>query len=123
MRRKSYRIVLVLTLMLSVSHRSCCTLSSAPLRCPERLPIQRALCPTGATVTIVQSNTQTTRVVTTKGDGSYREEFLPIGPYRITVEAIPGSKHWSAGHCADGNAGCGIELVFEPGSAPRHVEC
>jgi outer membrane receptor protein involved in Fe transport len=44
-----------------------------------------------ATVTLTQTETNFTRVVTTKGDGSYREEFLPIGPYKVTVTA-PGFK-------------------------------
>jgi outer membrane receptor protein involved in Fe transport len=44
-----------------------------------------------ATVTLVQTNTNLTRTVATKDDGSYRDEFLPIGPYKITVSA-PGFK-------------------------------
>ncbi len=44
-----------------------------------------------ATITLVQTDTNFTRTATTKGDGSYHEEFLPIGPYKITV-AAPGFK-------------------------------
>ncbi len=44
-----------------------------------------------ATVTLTQTDTNFTRVSTTKDDGSYREEFLPIGPYKVTVSA-PGFK-------------------------------
>jgi hypothetical protein len=44
-----------------------------------------------ATVTLVQTDTNFTRTSTTKDDGSYREEFLPVGPYKITV-AAPGFK-------------------------------
>ncbi len=44
-----------------------------------------------AKVTLVQTDTNFTRTFATKSDGSYREEFLPIGPYSITVEA-PGFK-------------------------------
>ena len=40
-----------------------------------------------AKVTLVQTDTNFTRTFATKPDGSYREEFLPIGPYNITVEA------------------------------------
>jgi hypothetical protein len=40
-----------------------------------------------ATVTLVQTDTNFTRVTTTKDDGSYREEFLPVGPYRVSVVA------------------------------------
>jgi hypothetical protein len=44
-----------------------------------------------AKVTLVQTDTNFTRTFPTKSDGSYREEFLPVGPYSITVEA-PGFK-------------------------------
>lgn len=52
--------------------------------------------PTGAavpkaSVTLVQTDTNFTRTFVTKDDGSYREEFLPVGPYKMTVEA-PGFK-------------------------------
>ena len=40
-----------------------------------------------ATVTMTQTETNFTRSDVTKGDGSYREEFLPVGPYKIKVEA------------------------------------
>ena len=46
--------------------------------------------PTGAavpnaTVTITQTDTNTARALTTKGDGSYSAEFLPVGPYKVVV--------------------------------------
>jgi len=44
-----------------------------------------------AKATLVETDTNFTRTFTTRSDGSYREEFLPIGPYKITVEA-PGFK-------------------------------
>src|ERR1700712_4626311 len=40
-----------------------------------------------ASVTITQTLTNFTRTVTTKADGSYREEFLPVGPYKVKVSA------------------------------------
>jgi hypothetical protein len=40
-----------------------------------------------ATITLTQTETNFTRTVTTKDDGSYHEEFLPVGPYRISVAA------------------------------------
>ena len=44
-----------------------------------------------ATITLTQTTTNFTRVDKTKEDGSYHEEFLPVGPYKITV-AAPGFK-------------------------------
>jgi hypothetical protein len=44
-----------------------------------------------ATVTLLQTQTNFTRTFTTKSDGTYHEEFLPVGPYKISVRA-PGFK-------------------------------
>lgn len=48
--------------------------------------------PTGAavpnaTVTITQTDTQTTRTIKSNADGSYRADFLPVGPYKLNVSA------------------------------------
>jgi outer membrane receptor protein involved in Fe transport len=40
-----------------------------------------------ATITMVQTDTNFTRVSTSRSDGSFREEFLPVGPYKVTVAA------------------------------------
>src|ERR1700744_1427915 len=40
-----------------------------------------------ATVVITQTDTHYTRILTTKEDGSYRADFLPVGPYKVHVEA------------------------------------
>jgi outer membrane receptor protein involved in Fe transport len=40
-----------------------------------------------ATITLTQTETNFTRTSTTKDDGTYHEEFLPIGPYKVTVSA------------------------------------
>src|SRR5258708_5177229 len=40
-----------------------------------------------ATITLTQTDTNFTRTTTTKDDGSYREQFLPVGPYKISVAA------------------------------------
>ena len=44
-----------------------------------------------ANVTVTQTDTNFTRTFQTKGDGSYREEFLPVGPYKVVVN-VPGFK-------------------------------
>ena len=44
-----------------------------------------------ATVTLIQTDTNFTRVSTTNGNGEFHEEFLPIGPYKVRV-ASPGFK-------------------------------
>src|SRR5215470_4193207 len=40
-----------------------------------------------ATITLTQTDTNFVRVTKSKGDGSYHEEFLPVGPYKISVAA------------------------------------
>jgi hypothetical protein len=40
-----------------------------------------------ATLTITQTDTQTNRTIKTNGDGSYRADFLPVGPYKMSVAA------------------------------------
>src|SRR5258708_1529233 len=40
-----------------------------------------------ASVKITQTDTGFVRTVVTNDSGSYRADFLPIGPYRVTVEA------------------------------------
>ncbi len=48
--------------------------------------------PTGAVVpnakiTLTQTDTNFVRIATSKADGTYHEEFLPVGPYKISVVA------------------------------------
>ena len=48
--------------------------------------------PTGAVVpnakiTLTQTDTNFVRVSTSKGDGTYHEDFLPVGPYKVSVVA------------------------------------
>jgi outer membrane receptor protein involved in Fe transport len=44
-----------------------------------------------ATITLTQTDTNFTRISASKDDGSYHEEFLPVGPYKVSVSA-PGFK-------------------------------
>ena len=41
----------------------------------------------GASITLTQTDTNYVRSAKSKDDGSYREEFLPVGPYKISVAA------------------------------------
>jgi outer membrane receptor protein involved in Fe transport len=48
--------------------------------------------PTGAVVpnakiTLTETDTNFVRVTTSKADGSFHEEFLPVGPYKVSVSA------------------------------------
>ena len=41
----------------------------------------------GATITITQTDTQTSRTLKSGNDGAYRADFLPVGPYKVSVAA------------------------------------
>ena len=40
-----------------------------------------------AKITLTQTDTNFIRIATSKDDGSFHEEFLPVGPYRVSVVA------------------------------------
>lgn len=74
-----------------------------------------------ATVTLVQTDTNFSRVTTTKGDGSYEAEFLPVGPYKITVTA-PGFKTLErSGVVLAVMQSANVDLVLEIGGASETV--
>jgi outer membrane receptor protein involved in Fe transport len=74
-----------------------------------------------ATITLTQTDTNFTRTVATKDDGSYREEFLPVGPYRITVSA-PGFKTLQrSGIVLAVMQEAALDLVLENGTATESV--
>jgi Carboxypeptidase regulatory-like domain len=74
-----------------------------------------------ATVTLVQTETNFTRVATTKDDGSYREEFLPVGPYKVTVGA-PGFKTLQrAGVVLSVMQDAALNLTLDNGTATETV--
>ena len=41
-----------------------------------------------AKITLIQTDTNFTRFATSKDDGSFHEEFLPVGPYKVSVVAV-----------------------------------
>jgi outer membrane receptor protein involved in Fe transport len=74
-----------------------------------------------ATVTLTQTETNFTRTSATKDDGSYREEFLPIGPYRVTV-AAPGFRTLQrAGVVLSVMQDAELSLTLENGTATETV--
>jgi outer membrane receptor protein involved in Fe transport len=74
-----------------------------------------------ATVTLVQTDTNFTRVTTTKDDGSYREEFLPIGPYRISVLAAGFKTLQRSGIVLAVMQDAALNLTLENGTANETV--
>jgi outer membrane receptor protein involved in Fe transport len=75
-----------------------------------------------ATITLTQTDTNFTRVTTTKADGSYREEFLPIGPYKISVSA-PGFKTLQrSGVALSVMQNASLDLTLEIGGADQTID-
>jgi outer membrane receptor protein involved in Fe transport len=74
-----------------------------------------------ATVTLTQTDTNFTRTLTTKDDGSYREEFLPVGPYKISVTA-PGFRVLQrSGVVLSVMQNAELNLVLENGTATETI--
>jgi outer membrane receptor protein involved in Fe transport len=74
-----------------------------------------------ATVTLTQTDTNFTRTLTTKEDGSYREEFLPVGPYKLSVTA-PGFRALQrSGIVLTVMQSAELNLVLETGTAAETI--
>jgi outer membrane receptor protein involved in Fe transport len=68
-----------------------------------------------ATVTIVQTDTNLTRATISKEDGSYRAEFLPVGPYRVEVEATGFKKMVQSGIVLAATQEAALDFSLQPG--------
>jgi outer membrane receptor protein involved in Fe transport len=75
-----------------------------------------------ATVILTQTDTDTARTVVTEADGSYRADFLPVGPYKVTVTA-PGFKRLDReGVTLTVTEDAHLDLSLQPGGATETVE-
>jgi hypothetical protein len=75
-----------------------------------------------ASITLLQTDTNFTRKSVSKGDGSYREEFLPIGPYKISVAATGFKTLERAGIVLAVMQNAELTLTLEVGGSSEHVE-
>ena len=74
-----------------------------------------------ANITLTQTDTNFTRTFNSRADGSYHEEFLPIGPYKMTVTA-PGFKTLDrAGVVLAVMQNAELSVALEPGGASETV--
>src|SRR5882757_4774125 len=74
-----------------------------------------------ATITLTQTDTNVVRTATTKDDGSYHEEFLPVGPYRISVAASGFKTLQRAGVVLAVMQDATLNLTLENGTATETV--
>jgi outer membrane receptor protein involved in Fe transport len=75
-----------------------------------------------ATVTIIQTDTQFTRTVVTEANGSYRADFLPVGPYKISVTAPGFKKLDREGITLTVTEDAEVSLALQAGGASETVE-
>jgi len=75
-----------------------------------------------ASVTLTQTDTGTTRTVITEADGSYRADFLPVGPYKVTVVATGFKKLDREGLTLTVTEDAHVDLALQPGGATETVE-
>lgn len=76
----------------------------------------------GATVIITQTDTQNTRTVTTGKDGTYRADFLPVGPYKLDVTANGFKKLERTGITLTVTEEAQVNLSLQPGGESTTVE-
>src|SRR6185369_14272154 len=86
---RGWRLTLLALLAIGLSADAMAQLSTATLSGTVTDTTGAAI--PGASITLTQTETNYVRTTKSKESGSYREEFLPVGPYKITV-AAPGFK-------------------------------
>ncbi|MEO7041606.1 MAG: TonB-dependent receptor [Gemmatimonadaceae bacterium] len=75
-----------------------------------------------ATITFTQTDTNFVRSVTSKGDGTYHDEFMPVGPYKITVTATGFKKLDRTGIVLSVMQNAELNLPLEIGGGTETVE-
>ena len=75
----------------------------------------------GAAVTITDELTSSSRTATTDGNGFYVVTNLPVGTYRISVEAKGFGKAEQAGYRLDADARLTADFILEPGAVTGTV--
>ena len=75
-----------------------------------------------ATVTLTQTDTKFTRTITTKGDGSYRADFIPVGPYHVSVKAAGFKTLEREGITLTVTEQAKVDLSLQPGGESTVVE-
>ncbi|MGA7158905.1 MAG: TonB-dependent receptor [Acidobacteriaceae bacterium] len=75
-----------------------------------------------ATVVLTQTQTNFARHTTTNGQGEYRAEFLPIGPYSVKVTATGFKETVRNGLVLNGSQEAEVNLNLEPGGVNTVVE-
>ena len=119
-RSNSWKLLLVVVLSAIFCGSSSAQLSTATL-------FGTVTDPTGgvipkASVTITQTDTGFVRTVVTNDSGAYRADFLPIGPYKVTVEATGFKKLDRGGLTLTVTEEAHLDLVMTIGGGEQIIE-
>jgi Carboxypeptidase regulatory-like domain/TonB-dependent Receptor Plug Domain len=76
----------------------------------------------GAKVTVINTDTQATRVVTTDAHGFYVADNLPIGPYSVSAQQPGFRRAQQAGNFISADARLTVNFKLELGAASQSVE-
>lgn len=76
----------------------------------------------GATVTLMQTQTNFVRTTKTNGQGEYRAEFLPVGPYAVKVDYTGFQEYVQTGIVLAAAQEAGVDFSLHPGAETSVVE-
>jgi outer membrane receptor protein involved in Fe transport len=76
----------------------------------------------GATVTITQTQTNLVRTTTSSGQGEYRAEFLPVGPYTVKVNSPGFQESLQNGIVLTATQQATINVTLQPGTENMVIE-
>ena len=74
-----------------------------------------------AKITLTQTDTNFVRVATSSGDGTYHEEFLPVGPYKVSIVAAGFKKLEHGGVVLSVMQSASLNLTLDIGAASESV--
>ena len=76
----------------------------------------------GATLTITQTQTNFVRTTKTNGEGEYRAEFLPVGPYTVKVDYTGFQEFVQTGMVLAAAQQASVNFTLHPGEQTSVVE-
>jgi hypothetical protein len=76
----------------------------------------------GATVTATNVNTNITRTATTQNDGSYSLPFLPVGSYKVEINAAGFKKFEQTGILLEVNRAARVDANLQVGAVTESIE-
>ena len=76
----------------------------------------------GATVTLTQTQTNFVRTTKTDGQGEYRAEFLPVGPYKVKVDFTGFKEYIQSGIVLAAAQQAALNFTLQPGAQNTEIQ-